>query len=112
MTSYKGIEITCDCEGYFCFEYKGVKYERDTLAGAKNLIVNLTKSYYKITKNDWDNLINKLSTKESDFVFRLLKEINHHSYNAYCELGITDAFAFDISDLDDVRYVFEEEDYE
>jgi hypothetical protein len=101
---YKGIKIYCNEYGLFVANIQGKDYIKKSFSDMKETIDNNTKLYYTITEKDYQNLINKLSPRETHFVSNLIKEVNCHSDNAYCELSITDSFKFNINELNKLTY--------
>ena len=101
---YKGVTIICNEDGYFIANIEGKDYIEVSFQDIKEVIDNQLKKDFTITKKDWQNLINKLSPKETRFISNLVREVNCHSYDPYCNLGITDGFDFDISELQAIRY--------
>ena len=83
MWTYLGEEINVNGDGLFCV--KGEFFE--SLAKAKSYIEK--RSYYNFSHKDVDNMFNKLSNKEKDFLKHVAEAYRCHLYNAYCSLGNT-----------------------
>ena len=83
MWTYLGEEINVNGDGLFCV--KGEFFE--SLAKAKSYIEK--RSYYNFSHKDVDNMFNKLSNKEKDFLKHVVKAYRCHLHNAYCSLGNT-----------------------
>ena len=96
--NYKNIIIEVQEDGRFYFTFNGKTKCWDSLSEAKNHIDSLTKEYYEFKKEDLDKLCKKLDKRESEFVRNLIKELNCHRDNAYCEIGISEDFLFNIKE--------------
>lgn len=96
---YKGVVISITPDGDFAFSFLNTKYSWDSLNDCKKHIDNLTKESYRFTLDEIDRFYNKLSSKEKCLIKQMIKELHIHSDNAYCELGITDNFDFDLSEF-------------
>ena len=95
--NYKNVEVTIDeDDGLFYFEIGGKEYSEESLNKAKEIIDEERIEYYNITKKDLDKLYAKLDSREKDFVRALMEELDRHDCNAYCQIGITDEFEFNI----------------
>ena len=92
--TYKNIKISICEDGYFYFTHNGKTINSDTLSEARYKIDDVTEKYYKFTKVDFTKMFKKLDVREQDFVKSLIDELNIHSNNAYCEIGISDDFLF------------------
>lgn len=92
--TYKNVKITICKDGYFYFTHNGKTIKSNTLSEAQYKINDVTRKYYTFTKADFTKMFAKLDVKEQDFIKNLVNEIDRHADNAYCELGITDAFLF------------------
>ena len=91
---HKNVEISIHEDGYFYFTHNGKTITSDSLSEAQYKINDITKKYYKFTKADFTKMFKKLDAREQDFVKNLIDELNIHSNNAYCEIGISDDFLF------------------
>ena len=99
--TYKKIVISVNEKtGKFEFMHNGDKHSCESLRDSKELIDYLLSSYYQFTKSDLNRLLDKLDNREQDFVKSLITELNCHSFNAYCELGITDSFLFTLPNIE------------
>lgn len=91
---YKNITISVCSDGIFYFNHKGKGDCANTLIDAKRKIDVLTEGYYNFTEKDISRMLKKLDEREKDFVTSLINELNRHSSNAYCEIGISDEMLF------------------
>ena len=92
--THNNIKIKINEDGFFYFTYNGNTIKSRSLNGAKFKINEVAEKYYKFTKADFINLFKKLDMREQDFVKSLIDELNLHSDNVYCEIGISDEFLF------------------
>lgn len=81
------------------FSFAKKKYTNDTLSEAKKEIDELTRDYYNFTNSDYNNMLNKLSKREREFVNTITKELGQHEGNAYCERDVEIEFNFDFDKL-------------
>lgn len=102
---YKGCVITCDENGMFsivenkngdCRRIKNIQC--GTLSVLKAQIDKELDSYYTITTKDYNTILGKLDQRERNFLNALVEELARHLGNAYCEMGISEAFEFDFSE--------------
>lgn len=91
---HKGVKITVDYDGRFCFNQNDVAYHEYSLNDARHKIDQLTEEYYNFTEKDKERMLKKLDRRERDFVTQLMEELKRHSFNAYCEIGISDEMFF------------------
>ena len=98
--TYKKNIISVNSNGMFEFTYNNKKHYCESLRDSKELIDSLVRSYYQFNNDDLFKLLDKLDEREQDFVKSLIEEIERHSDNAYCELGITDAFLFTLPSVE------------
>ncbi len=92
--NYKNVIIRVESDGNFYFSINGEVNIENTLKSAKVRIDNVLKDYYTFNDKDIDKLCKKLDKRETEFVRSLIDELNRHSCNAYCEMGITDEMLF------------------
>lgn len=92
--TYKDIKITICEDGYFYFTYNGKITKSNTLSEAQYKINDVTEKYYTFTKADFTKMFKKLDNRERNLVKSLIDELNLHSDNAYCEIGISNDFLF------------------
>lgn len=92
--NYKKVIISIESDGRFYFSLNGKVNVENTLESAKNTIDELLKKYYTFNEKDIDKLCRKLDKRESEFVRALIKELNIHKFNAYCEIGMSDEMLF------------------
>lgn len=85
---YKNIKIVVYSDGSFVFKYKDSEYTYYSLREAKSKIDSLVSEYYTFTQKDMDKLMKKLDNREKELVRSLYQEIDKHTNNAYCEIGI------------------------
>ena len=84
---YKNVKIVIDESGKFCFTVGDINYQKNSLVKAKETINIVTEKFYTITKEDLNKLFKKLTPREKYFIQDMIKELNNHANNAYCELG-------------------------
>ena len=94
--TYKSVIIRVETDGKFYFSINGEVHIEDSLDFAKHKIDNLLKDYYTFSKKDIDKLCKKLDKREEEFVRNLIDELKNHEFNAYCEIGISDDFLFNM----------------
>lgn len=97
---HKKVKILFDEEnGLFTFFNQEKKeVERfESLKEAMRRIDEIQKKYYDFTLKDIKALLKKLDNREKDFIVSMIKELEIHENNAYCELGIYNEFHFDIN---------------
>ena len=94
--TYKSVIIRVETDGKFYFSLNGKVNIESTLAAAKHRIDELLEDYYTFNDKDIDKLCKKLDKREAEFVRALIEELKNHINNAYCEIGISDDFLFNI----------------
>lgn len=94
--NYKNVKIRIESDGCFYFSHKGKADVAYTLNDAKRKIDEITESYYTFSDKDVNRILKKLDEREQDFVSQLLEELKLHSNNAYCSIGISDDFLFNL----------------
>ena len=92
--THKNVKISVCEDGYFHFTHNGKTITSNSLSEARYKIDDATETYYKFTKADFTKMFKKLDARDQDFVKNLIDELNLHSGNAYCEIGISDDFLF------------------
>lgn len=99
---YKGCVITCDSNGMFSIVEGACKklhhLPHAILHNLKARIDQELDVYYTITDGDFKKILNKLDGRESHIVHSLMEELLMHLNNAYCEMGISDAFPFNFTE--------------
>ena len=98
--TYKNVKIEICEDGYFYFTHNGKTIKSNTLSEAQYKINDVTEKYYKFTKADFSKMFKKLDSREQNLVKSLIDELNLHSNNAYCEIGISDDFLFSCEDYE------------
>lgn len=98
MWTYKNIDIQVDDTGLFEYCFQNKYYREDTLEKAKRSIEENTRSYYKITEQDYKNLLAKLNNRERHFISSIIQELESHANSAYCEQGLNLDFEFNLKD--------------
>jgi len=85
---HKKIKIEVRNDGRFEFDFKGTKYNEESLRDAQHQIDVLTKDYYNFTKMDVTNMLVKLNDRERELVNDMIEELKNHVNSAYCEIGV------------------------
>ena len=94
--TYKSVIIRVETDGKFYFSLNGKVNIENTLEAAKKMIDELLGDYYTFNDKDIDKLCGKLDKREAEFVRALIEELKLHEFNAYCEIGISDGFLYNI----------------
>ena len=92
--THKNVKIEICGDGYFYFTHNGKTIKSNTLSEARYKIDDVTKKYYTFTKADFIKMFKKLDDREQDLIKNLIDELDRHSDNAYCEIGISNDFLF------------------
>ena len=66
----------------------GVQHACASLDEAMKMIDELTVDYYNMTREQYKQLLSKLTDREKDFVDSMLWELYDHVDNAYCDRGV------------------------
>jgi hypothetical protein len=66
----------------------GVQHVCASLDEAMEMIDELTAEYYNMTREQYKQLLSKLTDREKDFVDSMLWELYDHVDNAYCDRGV------------------------
>ena len=95
--NYKNVIIRIENDGCFYFSINDNVTVTDTLNAAKKKIDKALKDYYTFNKSDLDKLYKKLDKRECELIESLINELDIHSSNPYCSIGISNEFLFSIT---------------
>ena len=91
---YKNIRIEVQSDGRFYFTFNNKTYSSRSLEQANEQIDQLTAFYYKVDSQFVESILDKLNSREQDFVKQLFYETYNSSENAGYSGGLSTNFLF------------------